>query len=119
MDAFAFADLCRDASRALGVADLDELAREGQITLDGVEVELVFDEEGASRLFCYVDVGSAESLASAVDGVAVYRDMLTLNLLRGSKAAGAIALDPDSNHFVLSTHLLDPDAYDGERLAVT
>jgi hypothetical protein len=117
MDTYAFITLCRDASRALGLEDVDRLASTGQVWIDDIEITLIFDEEHKDRLFCYVEVGSVESLDASSDCVRAYRDMLTLNLLRGSKTAGVIALDPVSNGLVLVSHLINPDSYDGTQLA--
>jgi hypothetical protein len=102
----------------LGAENTDELAETGQIRIGDINVGLIFDENHADRLFCYVDIGSLEALDSSGHGIAMYRDMLTLNLLRGSKTTGVIALDPGNNHLVLTSHLMDPDSYDGTRLVV-
>ncbi|MBT2321595.1 CesT family type III secretion system chaperone [Variovorax paradoxus] len=117
MDVLQFQNLCRNASVQLGAKNPEELAEVGQISIGDIEVGLIFDDEHTDRLFCYVDIGSLEALDSSGDCGPVYRDMLTLNLLRGSKTAGVIALDPVSNHLLLSSHLMDPDSYDGPRLA--
>jgi hypothetical protein len=117
MDAFIFGSLCRDACQALGIADQDALAEMGQINIDGVDVGLVFDEEDPSRLFCYVDLGDSSELATAPDPVSIYKDMLSLNLLKGSKIDGVIGWDPSSDRFVLAAHLIDPDSLDGVSLS--
>ena len=114
MNTTQFQDLCRDTSRLLGVEAIDALAEEGHIEVDGVGMSLIFDEEEATdRLFCYVDVGPINQ-QNRVD---VYDNLLTLNLLSGSKTSGVYALDPLSGHAIFAVHLMQPDRLQGRHLA--
>ena len=53
-----FGQLCRDTCRHLDVAYADGDPGISEITVKGINISLIFDEEeAADRLFCYVDVG--------------------------------------------------------------
>ena len=85
-----FQQLCRDTCIALNYPDSDTLGSSNQITLDGVDIGLFFDDlEMNDRLVCYVDIGEVP----AVDREEILARMLAINLLTGTKVSGVYGLD--------------------------
>lgn len=109
-----YLDLCRSASVALQLDDLDRLGNEGYLEKDGIRVALFFDEEIVSdRLFCYVDLGPiAEDVRTKV-----FERLLTLNLLSGTKTSGVYTIDPASGNAIFCVHLMNPERIEGGELA--
>lgn len=109
-----YLELCRAASVALQLEDLDRLGNEGHLEKDGIRVALFFDEEIVSdRLFCYVDLGPiAEDVRTKA-----FERLLTLNLLSGTKTSGVYAIDPVSGNAIFCVHLMSPEHIDGNELA--
>lgn len=109
-----FGQLCRDTCRHLDVAYADGDPGISEITVKGINISLIFDEEeAADRLFCYVDVGPIATANQA----AAHHNLLQLNLLTGSKTIGVYGVHPASGNAIFSVHLFNPDAVTGEALA--
>jgi hypothetical protein len=109
-----FRDLCRNASLALQAPSADALGEYGQIEVDGVDIGLFFDEEETpDMMFCYVDLGEVADTNRAD----IYENLLTLNLLSGSKTTGVYALDPASGNAIFVVHFYDPEEMEGNVLA--
>jgi hypothetical protein len=106
-----FLDLCRDISTELNLEDLDELGFSNYLEIDDIPMAFIFDEHSnPDRIFCYVDHGPIED-SQRLD---IYDNLLTLNLLSGTKTNGIYALDPTSGHvlFVIHNHGSTPDHTD-------
>jgi hypothetical protein len=109
-----FLDLCRDISIELNVDDLDELGSSNYLEIDDIPIAFIFDEHTApDRIFCYVDHGPVED----VQRLAIYDNLLTLNLLSGTKTQGIYALDPTSGHVLFVVHITDLDQINAHILA--
>lgn len=114
MDQASFEQLCRDTGVALNHPEPDALASRQQITIDGVDIGLFFDEfDAADRIVCYLDIGKLPD----GDREEVLERMLAINLLTGTKTAGVYGLDPQRDHIIFVQHFLYPDMLTGESLA--
>ena len=109
-----FLDLCRDISTELNLDDLDELGFSNYLEIDDIPIALIFDEHSASdRIFCYIDLGPIKE-SQRLD---IYDNLLTLNLLSGTKTNGIYALDPTSGHVLFVVHIVDLDQSDAKIVA--
>lgn len=109
-----FQQLCRDTCIALNYPDIDTLGSSNQITLDGVDIGLFFDDlEMNDRLVCYVDIGEVP----AVDREEILARMLAINLLTGTKVSGVYGLDRQRDCIVFMQHFLYPEMLTGPELA--
>jgi hypothetical protein len=111
-----FKALCREISEVLGMQDAESLAEEGTIEIDDVDVGLFFEEEvDPETLYCYVDVGSIPQQGR----LEMYESLLKLNLLSGSKTRSVFALDPESGHAMLVSHLWAHENADARQIVET
>jgi Tir chaperone protein (CesT) family len=109
-----FQQLCRDTCIALNYPDSDTLGSSNQITLDGVDIGLFFDDlEMNDRLVCYVDIGEVPT----VDREEILARMLAINLLTGTKVSGVYGLDRQRDCIVFMQHFLYPEMLTGPELA--
>ena len=109
-----FIELCRDISTELNLEDLDELGFSNYLEIDDIPMAFIFDEHSnPDRIFCYVDHGPIED-SQRLD---IYDNLLTLNLLSGTKTNGIYALDPTSGHVLFVIHVVDLDQSDAKVLA--
>lgn len=109
-----FKQLCRETCLALNYPDSDALGSNNQITLDGIDIGLFFDDlEMNDRLVCYVDIGKLPS----DDREEILARMLAINLLTGTKVSGVYGLDRQRDCIVFMQHFLYPDMLTGKELA--
>jgi hypothetical protein len=109
-----FQQLCRDTCVALNYPDSDALGSTNQISLDGIDIGIFFDDlEMNDRLVCYVDIGELPE----DDREEVLERMLAINLLTGTKVSGVYGLDRQRNCIVFIQHFLYPDMLSGQELA--
>jgi len=109
-----FLALCREISVELNLDDLDELGFSNYLEINDIPIAFIFDEHSApDRIFCYVDLGPIEE-SQRLD---VYDNLLTLNLLSGTKTNGIYALDPTCGHVLFVVHIVDLDQSDPKLLA--
>ncbi|NDC08331.1 MAG: hypothetical protein EBZ75_03165 [Oxalobacteraceae bacterium] len=109
-----FQQLCRDTCIALNYPDSDALGLTNQITLDGVDIGLFFDDlEMNDRLVCYVDIGEVPT----ADREEILARMLAINLLTGTKVSGVYGLDRQRDCVVFMQHFLYPEMLTGTELA--
>ncbi len=114
MDYSEFEQLCRDASGAMNLPDTESLASRHQISLNGIDIGLFFDEdEAGDRLVCYIDIGEPPEY----DREEIIEQLLAMNLLTGSKTSGVYGLDRRKNRVIFIQHFLFPDLMSGETLA--
>ncbi len=114
MDHADFLQLCRDTCTALNYPDPEALASRHQISLDGIDIGLFFDEfDAADRLICYIDIGPLPDIGREE----LLERLLAINLLTGTKTAGVYGLDPDRDHVLFIQHFLYPDMMSGQTLA--
>ncbi len=114
MDQASFEQLCRDTGVALNHPEPDTLAARQQISIDGVDVGLFFDEfDAADRIICYIDIGRLPE----ENREEILARMLAINLLTGTKTAGVYGLDPQRDHIIFVQHFLYPEMLTGESLA--
>jgi hypothetical protein len=114
MDQEGFEQLCRDTGIALNAPDIDALISQQQITLNGVDIGLFFDEfSAADRIVCYIDIGKLPD-AGRED---VLARMLAINVLTGTKTSGVYGLDPQRDHIIFVQHFLYPEMLTGTSLA--
>ncbi|MGI4849086.1 MAG: CesT family type III secretion system chaperone [Janthinobacterium lividum] len=109
-----FKALCERAGRELDEKQCASLVQFGQVDIDGVTIGLFLDEqESPDILFCYVDLGAVEHERRAH----VFENLLTLNLLSGTKTTGVYAIDPASGNALFIVHLYEPETLEGKVLA--
>ena len=109
-----FQQLCRDTCVALNYPDSDALGSTNQISLDGIDIGIFFDDlEMNDRLVCYVDIGELPE----DDREEVLERMLAINLLTGPKVSGVYGLDRQRNCIMFIQHFLYPDMLSGQELA--
>lgn len=109
-----FQQLCRDTCVALNYTDSDALGSTNQISLDGIDIGIFFDDlEMNDRLVCYVDIGELPE----DDREEVLERMLAINLLTGTKVSGVYGLDRQRNCIMFIQHFLYPDMLSGQELA--
>jgi hypothetical protein len=109
-----FLALCREISAELNLDDLDELGFSNYLEINDIPIAFIFDEHSApDRIFCYVDLGPIEE-SQRLD---VYDNLLTLNLLSGTKTNGIYTLDPTCGHVLFVVHIVDLDQSDARLLA--
>lgn len=109
-----FQQLCRDTCVALNYPDSDALGSTNQISLDGIDIGIFFDDlEMNDRLVCYVDIGELPE----DDREEVLERMLAINLLTGTKVSGVYGLDRQRNCIMFIQHFLYPDMLSGQDLA--
>lgn len=109
-----FQQLCRDTCVALNYPDSDALGSTNQISLDGIDIGIFFDDlEMNDRLVCYVDIGELPE----DDREEVLERMLAINLLTGTKVSGVYGLDRQRNCIMFIQHFLYPDMLSGQELA--
>ena len=114
MDYAEFEQLCRDASLALNLPYTEALVSRHQITLNGIDIGLFFDEdEAGDRLVCYIDIGEPPDY----EREEIIEQLLAMNLLTGSKTSGVYGLDRRRNRVIFIQHFLYPDMMSGEILA--
>ncbi len=114
MDETQFLALCRHASSALGLADIERLGTHGHLDIEGTHLVVFFDETTTpDQMRFYADLGP---VSSDKDGKQL-RQLLGFNLLSPGVASGVCALDPVSGHGLLVVTLwVDADT-SGDQLA--
>lgn len=114
MNLESFQQLYRDTCAALNLPDSDALIANNQITIDGVDISLFFDDLDVNdRIICYVDIGTVPD----EDREEILERMLAINLLTGSKVSGVYGLDRQRDCIVFVQHFLYPDFLTGPDLA--
>lgn len=109
-----FKDLCRDASRALEIEEVDALGEYGRLELDEMEIAVFFNEELApDRLFVYLDVGPMDEEQREQ----TMENLMTLNFLIGSRNEGVFGIDPSSGHILMIMHVPLSEVPTGDMLA--
>lgn len=117
MDRHDYMALCRNASALLGVPDVERLGIDGEVVVEGETIGIVFDEsEDAERIFCYVGLCTTDRVEASHRPLDIYRDLLSFNLLTGSKTSGVIALEPDSSQLTLVVHILVNEFLDADQM---
>ncbi len=101
MTQLEFQALCRDTSLLLQLPDVEQLGREGQITLDGYNLGAFYDEERDEAIHCYVDLGPVES----EDRMQTLERVLALNLELGRMHGESLGLDSSSGHIILRSEI--------------
>lgn len=95
-----FSSLCRAASHVLALQEVEILGNEEYVDIDGVAVALGFDpEDDLGEVRCFVDLGTVPEDRH----LRVYTSLLQSNLEMNPARQGAIALDCESGHLILST----------------
>jgi len=111
-----FRDLCRDASRVLGLADVEALHDSRDTVLDGAKVGVFHDEAAdPDGLYCYVDLGTIGPHAQPLE---LMEEILALNLSLDGDMGEVIGMERESRHLVLRARLAEPPGeLDGALLA--
>jgi hypothetical protein len=99
MDHTNFKDICVTAARALH-ADASEQDGRCSLKIDGIDVLVDLDEE-ADALYCYVDLGDANSH----DRMEVCEQLLALNLRTHVNHHGTYAFEPSSARAIFCANL--------------
>lgn len=60
MNHIDFAQLCRDASRSLGLADLEELGKGEVVEVEGIALELLFDAIRENSACLFLEMGDVK-----------------------------------------------------------
>lgn len=114
MDQEGFEKLCRDTGTALNAPDINALVSQQQITVNGIDIGIFFDEFSASdRIVCYVDIGKLPDTGREE----ILARVLAINILTGTKTSGVYGLDPQRDHLIFVQHFLYPDMLTGDSLA--
>lgn len=111
-----FHELCRGASRLLGLADVEALHDSRDTVLDGAKIGVFHDEAAdPDGLYCYVDLGT---IGPNAQPVALLEEILAINLSLDGDMGEVIGLERESRHLILRARLADtPGAVDAEVLA--
>lgn len=111
-----FRELCRGASRALGLSEADALFDGNDVYVDGVKVGSFHEEaEDPEGIYCYADLGSIGPLANPAELMA---EVLAVNLTLDGQRGEVIGLERDSQHLVLRVRLIEgPELMHEGRLA--
>ena len=114
MDQETYSELCRNTCIALGVTDIDSLANEGYVSIDGININFIFDEMFLNdRILCVCEIGKIkEELKEKV-----FESLLMLNFLTGSKTTGAFAIDPINQRASFVVTLINPENLSADQLA--
>ena len=114
MNQEAYSELCRNTCSILGITDTDSLANQGYLSIDGIHIQLIFDETLSNdRILCVCEIGTVkENLKEKI-----FESLLMLNFLTGSKTSGVFAIDPMSQCASFVVTLLNPDSLTADRLA--
>ena len=93
----AFLSLCTETFAALGLDLAVMLAKEGEVSVDGVRIGLYYRADEDEFISCFVDIGEVEESQRP----AVFESMLTTNLSIDGVHGESIGLDADSGHLVM------------------
>lgn len=114
MNEFEFAELLLQTAYALEDREPELMAMSGIASIQGVDILIEFDaEQHGGCICCYIDLGEIDRYAAGD----MSQQLLSLNLLSGSRTTGVYALDEETGHPVFIVHLLDLDTIDGPWLA--
>lgn len=109
-----FSQLCRDTCIALRVSDKDLLATEGNLYVDGINIQLVFDEIFSNdRIVCICEIGKIQNELKEK----IFESLLMLNFLTGGKTTGTFAIDPLRQCASFVVTLTEPDNLSADQLA--
>jgi hypothetical protein len=103
--------LCTATSRELGLDDVDVLAEEGEITLEGVRIGLYFTAQTDEFISCFVDIGFIDE-AIRQDA---FSHVLGVNLEINGVNGEALGFDAETGHLVLRASI-NPDLACNARL---
>jgi hypothetical protein len=93
-----FIETCRSLSREFDAPDIDELATDGYIEVEGIGLGLELAEERSPmRLTFRVDLGAVDDRLRTE----TLEEALAINLCSGDSGHGSIGWDEDSDHLVL------------------
>jgi hypothetical protein len=113
MTKLEFQDLCRESSRLLQLADVEQLASSGRIELGGHAIGAFYDADEDDAIHCFVDLG----LAPQQDRMHTLERLLALNLELGRMHGESLGLDEQSGHIVLRSEITNLALCTPERLA--
>lgn len=109
-----YSALCRSTCLALEIYDAAPLINEGQISIDGVKVQLMFDDLLSSDcILCIIELGDIPKDFKEQ----ITESLLMINFLTGSKTTGVYAIDPLSQRASFVVTLINPDHLTGSDLA--
>ena len=114
MNQDAYSELCRNTCLILGITDIDSLANQGYLSIDGINIQLVFDEIVSNdRILCVCEIGTVKASIKEK----IFESLLMLNFLTGSKTSGVFAIDPMSQCASFVVTLINPESLTADRLA--
>jgi len=106
MDQQQFSTLCRETCIDLKISDPDRLSNEGHCFVNGIKIQLIFDEIFSNeRILCICDIDEVRSNLKEK----IFESLLMLNFLTGGKTTGVYAIDPLSQRASFVVTLIDPD----------
>jgi hypothetical protein len=99
---------------ALGIGDIDSLANEGYLSIEGINIQFIFDEMFFNdRILCVCEIGIIkEELKEKI-----LESLLMLNFLTGSKTTGVFAVDPITQCASFVVTLINPENLSADQLA--
>jgi hypothetical protein len=114
MDQETYRELCRNTCIALGIGDIDSLANEGYLSIEGINIQFIFDEMFFNdRILCVCEIGIIkEELKEKI-----LESLLMLNFLTGSKTTGVFAVDPITQCASFVVTLINPENLSADQLA--
>lgn len=113
MDEERFLALCRAAGERVQPDNPGQLARTGEMELDGVRIGLFFDSTTDKGIHCYVDLGTVGESERA----RVFHRALALNLTLEGAHGESLAFDEESGRLVLRSLIRSGDIANGAQLA--
>jgi len=114
MDQETYWELCRNTSIALGVSDIDSLANEGYLSIDGINIQFIYDGLFLNdRILCVCEIGKIKKELKEK----ILESLLMLNFLTGSKTTGVFAVDPINQCASFVVTLINPENLSADDLA--
>ncbi len=109
-----YSELCRSTCLTLQISDTECITSEGFLFIDGIKVQLMFDDIFSNDcILCVVDIG--EILQHLKEKIS--ESLLMFNFLTGGKTTGVYAIDPLSQRASFVVTLLNPDSLNPSDLA--
>ena len=114
MDQQQYFELCRSTCLALKINDTECIEKEGQLFIDEIRIQLMFDDAFSNDcILCVVDIGKTPKHLQEK----IFESLLMLNFLTGGKTTGVYAIDPLSQRASFVVTLINPDSLNAFDLA--
>ncbi len=113
MNHIEFANLCRETSRSLELADLEELGQGAVVEVEGIALELVFDTDRQNSACLFIEMGDVKDEYKAE----VYETLFAMQGIFEGKLAAIFDFDNLNNRLLFRVRLPLSSETRGDRLA--